>query len=366
MLIDPIGFLLKCPDTEAFPIDANAIHYLVSKKYIPLPAITRDEIWDRSKADFFAKAATVIQSAWLIIGSIGRVASRLPISPLETFTLAFIVSTVMSYFFWWRKPQNVETPVIVACEHTMAKIRSDAGLTEDSWEYSPTEFIEREHKKWKRRTIFEVSQSPLRNCMPDLEQGTSSSGSALSVAEKPSRVDSEKTLASTVSEKQLPLRMYDDSILPGGLAPLILLSVALPSMVHSAIHLLGWNFQFPTYTEKQLWRISAVVLNAMAAVTVGGVRVLAILGYKGRFNLIYIWVNNPIEDAQEQEQDTNKNDTETRWWKRLSIWDALLTLATVSLLVARFFIIAEVIISFRRLPKNVFVTVNWADFIPHV
>jgi hypothetical protein len=59
-------------------------------------------------------------------------------------------------------------------------------------------------------------------------------------------------------------------------------------MIHSAIHLLGWNFEYPTYAEKILWRTSSLVLNVMAGITVGGVRALTVMGYKGRFNLIYM------------------------------------------------------------------------------
>lgn len=371
------GFLLKCSDMDAFPLDAHAVHYLVSREYIRLPSITRDEVWDRSKADLFAKAATIIQSAWLIIGSIGRAASGLPLSPMETFTLAFIVSTIMSYFFWWRKPQNVETPVTVFSEHTMADIRKDAGLSVDGWKKSPMEFIEMEHKRWKRRTIFDTYSSPSLKRLQDLEDKPGSLASTLSVASPISPTStmmspastfaSDKTLLPTVEEKKPPPRIYDDAILPCGLTPLVLLSVALPSMVHSAIHLLGWNFEYPTHAEKQLWRSAAVILNVMACITVGGVRALTILGYQGRFNLIYIWVNNPAPAADADEKNESASQTpETRWWKRLSFWDAFLTFGTFSLLLARFFIIAEVLISFRALPKDVFVTVNWTDYLPHI
>ena len=343
-----------------------------------------------------------MQSAWLIIGSIGRTAAGLPISPMETFTLAFIVSTVMSYFFWWRKPQNVETPVIICCEHTMAEIRRVAGLAEDSWTKSPTEFIDIEHKRWKRRTMFDVSASSSRQRLPDPEASPSPLASTISVSSPTNTVASDitlfptaslrtgtaasdksispivsqrmdtaatdKTLLPTVSEKALPPRIYDDSILPCGLTPLVLLSVALPSMVHSAIHLLGWNFDYPTYTEKIMWRSAALVLNVMAGITVGGVRVLTVIGYKGRFNLIWIWVNNPVPDAQTdaKQDDSASQATKSSWWRNVSFWDVVLTICTLCLLLARFFIIAEVLISFRSLPKDVFVTVNWVDFIPHV
>jgi hypothetical protein len=293
---------------------------------------------------------------------------------METFTLAFIVSTIMSYFFWWRKPQNVETPVTIFSEHTMADIRKDAGLRDEPWKKSPMEFIDMEHKRWKRRTIFDTPSSPSLKRLADVEITAESVASTVSVASPTSPAStvmtpastfaSDRNLLPTIEEKpQFPPRVYDDAILPCGLTPLVLLSVALPSMVHSAIHLLGWNFDYPTYTEKQLWRSAAIILNVMAMITVGGVRALTILGYQGRFNLIYIWVNNPNPTTQDEKRD---QPPETRWWRRLSFWDAFLTFGTISLLVARFFIIAEVLISFRSLPKNVFITVNWVDFLPHV
>lgn len=383
LLIDPSGFLLKCPDMDAFPVDADTIHYLVQREYIKLPAITRDEVWDKSKADLFAKAATVVQSGWLIISSIGRKASNLPISPMETFTLAFIVSTVMSYFFWWRKPQNVETPTIVACEHSMAHIREDAGLGEHMWEKYPTEFIGVEDRKWRRRAMFDsagasvigrsadvedtaipISSTPVI-VVPDESEDLSQSKSCKSSSkDTPIRVDTDNTIVAEARVRQLPSRIYNDSILPAGLTPLVLLSAFIPSVAHSAIHLLGWNFEYPTHEEKLLWRCAAVVLVTMGAISSVGIRAFTQSGYKGRFNLVFIWVNS--DSLQSSGDGGGSKGSKRSFLGRLELGDIFLTFTTVCLLLARFAIITEVIISFRSLPKDVFVTVNWTDFLPHV
>ena len=48
---DSGGFVLKAPDAPAFPVTARQIQYLVEKKYMDVPDISEDEIFDKSKAD---------------------------------------------------------------------------------------------------------------------------------------------------------------------------------------------------------------------------------------------------------------------------------------------------------------------------
>src|SRR5271156_3570535 len=45
---DSGGFMLRSPDSPHFPINAKQVHYLVVNKYLAAPAITRQEIWDKS------------------------------------------------------------------------------------------------------------------------------------------------------------------------------------------------------------------------------------------------------------------------------------------------------------------------------
>ncbi|KAI9652224.1 MAG: hypothetical protein M1831_007133 [Alyxoria varia] len=80
---DSGGFMLQAPDSVEFPVTAQQIHYLVEKKYIPIPNITRNEIWDKSKADLFAKFVAVLQSGWFVIQIVARAIQGLPISLLE-------------------------------------------------------------------------------------------------------------------------------------------------------------------------------------------------------------------------------------------------------------------------------------------
>ncbi len=58
-------------------------------------SITKASIEDCSKADGFSKAFTCVQSSWLIVQSIARVAAGLPIRQLELATMGFVICALI-------------------------------------------------------------------------------------------------------------------------------------------------------------------------------------------------------------------------------------------------------------------------------
>ncbi|KAI1733761.1 hypothetical protein F4680DRAFT_379272 [Xylaria scruposa] len=316
------GFLLQLPGESAFPINAECIHFLASRGYIPVPTITRNEIWDKSKSDLFAKGFALLQIGWIIIQSVARVIDGLSVSPLELFTLAFVASTAMSYFFWWNKPQHVETPTILHCMFPIVKILTDCGIPPDApYIDSPLDFIQDSSRVWERRSCFK-------------------------------EYDLERQVETNSYNKTRLQRIPDDAILPTRLPPNVLAMLVIPSLIHSGIHLLGWNFAYPSSIEQLLWRISAVILASVSAVSVGMVRILATLGYRGRFNLAWVWINVQREEPRNR--------------KLPKSWDIFLGLCILSLVAARSYIIIEAIISLRNLPASVYTAVSWTDFLPHI
>ncbi|KAK3321905.1 hypothetical protein B0H66DRAFT_531268 [Apodospora peruviana] len=443
------GFVLETPDLEAFPINATSVHYLVSRGYIPLPAITREEIWDKSKADVFAKGLALLQSAWIFIQAIARTSQKLPLSPLELFTLAFVISTVMSYFFWWRKPQHVGTPTVLRCETTMSRIRADAGYPDDVlWTDTPMDFVEKSTQHWKRRSVFqnydlergarkmEVTElelpqwngnqgpeslrldtasssifeeprplwfgqrgtdekaliSPLSSRASTLVVSPKTDGKETTDDNKPETAQNEKTgniiteiqVDTTNNKKtgaaeneeddaitrieeetttnpphttthtvttwtQTPARRIpDDSIMAVRLPTKMVVLLLVPSLIHSSIHLAGWNHEFPTQAEQTMWRIAVVMLAAMSSISVGAVRVMGLLGYQGRYNLLWAWVNANADP------------------RRSKVWDVVLGTSTFLLILARLFLIIEVCVSLRQLPAKAYVEVDWTNYIPHI
>lgn len=100
---DSGGFVLQARDSTPFPITAKQIQYLVVSKYMPLPAISRAEIWDKSKADRFAKYIACLQAGWLVLQVVARAVQHLPITLLELSTVALISCTAATFFFWFCK-----------------------------------------------------------------------------------------------------------------------------------------------------------------------------------------------------------------------------------------------------------------------
>ena len=69
-LADMGGLVLKCPDFPAFPIDGSQVVWLVKNGYLDYPEVSMAEIWDKNKADGFARAVTIAQIIVSILKSI--------------------------------------------------------------------------------------------------------------------------------------------------------------------------------------------------------------------------------------------------------------------------------------------------------
>ena len=98
-----------------------------------LPNIDHDKISVKSKSDQIAKTIVVVQAFWMLIQTIARAASGLPITLLELNTFAHVLCAVFMYAIWWEKPQNVAEPLNVYLEPSeaaMMAIASQSVLSE--------------------------------------------------------------------------------------------------------------------------------------------------------------------------------------------------------------------------------------------
>lgn len=69
-------------DFQPIPLTAASLYYLVVSNQIECPTISEAEIWDKSKADTFAKGAALVQSMWLIVQCTARASQGLTVTPL--------------------------------------------------------------------------------------------------------------------------------------------------------------------------------------------------------------------------------------------------------------------------------------------
>ncbi|KAL3442414.1 hypothetical protein BJX65DRAFT_321536 [Aspergillus insuetus] len=91
------------------------------------PRVTEDDIKNQAKSDPLTKAFAILQCMWLIVQSIARTSRGLPLSELELTALAFTLCAFIMYVFWWCKPFDAQRPTRVLCldPETVAQILSN-------------------------------------------------------------------------------------------------------------------------------------------------------------------------------------------------------------------------------------------------
>lgn len=300
---DSGGFLLHAPDSKPFPVTARQIHYLVKHRYAQIPEITQEEIWDKSKADPFAKAVAALQSAWFVLQVIARGVEALPVTLLELSTIAIMTCTGATLFFWFHKPLDAGTPTSLKSELSVADILVEAGnAARKPYRYTPLDFAE--------PLAYTSSELPMSHLWG-------------------------------VQERPLPRIPNDrDSLLHNWKVVLI---ISVPTAAFGTFQLIAWNFVFPTRTEQLLWRYTClgngIILGLGCALEAG-----AIIASKYTVAGLHTF-----------------KDYKLRWPYKL-----LFFIPGILYFCARTIVILEVIISLRALPSGCFVKVGWTSFLPHI
>ena len=296
------GFLLHSPDYISFPITAKQVHYLVKQRYLPVPNITKEEIWDKSKADMFAKIIAGFQAAWLVAQVIARGIKHLSVTLLELSTVALITCTGAALLFWFNKPLNVKTPTNLKLEFSIAEILAQAGDTAEApFQDTPMDFIEGK--------LYTSSQMPFASYWG-------------------------------VQERPLPRIPNDRDSRLHNLR--IILIVAIPTASFSLLHLIGWNFEFPTREEQMMWRWTCISMGI-------------ILGMGCFAEAISIVVDGYTTSAL-----TNLGGYKLHWPSNL-----LFIIPGFLYMSARLIVIVEIVISLRLLPSGCFEVVQWSQLLPH-
>lgn len=173
-----------------------------------LPDISEYEIEDRSKEDGFLRAIAIVQIIWICVQTIVRWVGDLTVTQLEISTFAFAICAVLMYHRSWNKPKGVDIPI------TVFYYSGEAHEIEDQLERSEREVgqsVSGYEREWAMKFVF--SRSP----------------------------------GATVEMK---LSSAEEL---GGVA-----AITISGMIFGGIHLIAWNFVFPTQIEMALWRASAL------------------------------------------------------------------------------------------------------------
>ncbi|KAE9378554.1 hypothetical protein N431DRAFT_329185 [Stipitochalara longipes BDJ] len=302
------GFVLHTRDAPPFPINSKSIFYLVSKGYIQAPSVTSKEIWDRSKRDKFAKGVAVIQGTYLVAEIIARALQSLAISCLELTTLAFLVCTAATYYFWMEKPLDAEVPIHIHMDHSMASVLISAGtVAEKPFVNTPMDFVEQPGwNAWKRHAIF-TNFGGLRG---------------------------------------RPIQRVPNDFVEPPITMKLALLLWFISVLHLSLGVCGWKFTFPTIFEKYLWRCTT--LSLLVLVTFGGLtNVLTVKpGLDYTITTLGIWQTVP-----------KKNTLWRRWALNMPA-----IVASGLYFLGKTIILIEALVSLRLMPESVYHAVEWTQF----
>ena len=316
------GLLLDCPDFPPFPVNSQQTEFLVRNGYLNYPEVKEEAIWDKNKADGFARFLCLVQIAWFAIQAFGRCAQHLALSTFELSTLAFIFCTINTFFFLQHKPLDVETPITLQSTIKLEDILVRAGdQARGRYTETPLDFIRPRTRQTSLvapfwfgvRAVFRWKKG--RGTLPV------------------------KTFTNTDPSPPRGMKIRDTAY------------VNLFALSYFGIHLAAWHFTFPTPIERLLWRTTSLTLLGLLALYLFGTATGTVMA--GR---LARWLF-----------DNNEADNILAVASLLPRWAAILLHFPVIFMyaLARSYIIVEGFVSLRALPKSAYESVNWSNFFPH-
>jgi hypothetical protein len=318
------GFVLHPPDYLPFPVNAHHIHYLVSHHYMDYPVIDRKTLWDKNKADGFVRTITFIQILWFACQCIGRRIQYSIISNLELDTLAIVLCTFPTLYFWLHKPLDVTTPIPLYLKDDILARRILQLADEPNikpFRSTPLDFVRSAPDRYEILDPIMWALEFMFGLGADPDHGPIT------------------TFKNTSRPNPGKVRLIDV-----GVSTMI-------TLMFIGIHFLAWNFEYPTTIERQLSRGACV----------------ALLGCAISFGTLWLLMTWQLSTICRLSGIT-KVHTATQLCKEMHwIFQYALTVSHVGLYgVARLFVIGEAFAGLRALPADIFRNVQWPSFLAHI
>jgi hypothetical protein len=319
------GFVFHARDGDPFPLNATQLHWLVRHKYVEYPKITQKEVWDKSKQDTFTKVITAFQVGYLIIQCTARAAQGLSITTLELNALAIVVCSLMTSYAWLHKPADVQTPIHIFSSHTLEDM-----IGNQSWSLTPLDFVD------ENGPGYSANVQPFMH-LPVIP------------AERPIQ---------RIPNDRFPTNPY-------GTQEYLL---CLATLIFTAIHVAGWNFDFPSSVERVLWRVSSLLLFGIT-VAFWVLETVASWTRLGRWKTLYLYLFNSQQLERHKRRMTQRQQTMVkRSMTELPVMWEFIAITPLAIVygIARLYLIVEAFAELRNVKGSAYVNVEWTNFIPHV
>jgi hypothetical protein len=299
------GFVVKIPSEGSN--HSNYCSFTVEQlldtpSVVGFPTTTAVEIMDKSKTDEFVKAFALAQILWLVVQSAARAIQGLAVSTLEISTICYIPCTVATYYFWWHKPYDVSSVVLLNAADTSRPVAFELELQR--------ELLSRGSNNSENSFL----RTPIAIFKVFLEVYLHESRYA----------DRRKSQTERWSYGNL---------------------LSLTSLAFGGLHCMAWNFDFASLWEKWAWRTSCILIG----VCLPSSWVLTVAGAK--------W----LDLAAKRQRSLKAARTPVRL-----LFQVLQAVCIGLYICARLFLLFEVFFSLRALPASCYNSVDWSQFLPHV
>ncbi|KAF8449455.1 hypothetical protein L210DRAFT_2664031 [Boletus edulis BED1] len=303
------GFVYRDDKGLSRTIKSREFLKLCKANEIGNPIITAKDIKGRSKSDGLGKMILALQLFWFMLQVVVRGSTGLAVTLIELDTVCMAVLSLLVILFWWDKPLRPDCPYILYYSPPGVELYPRAqSVLSNAWKSDPgclstlmSYFI----RMWKTRSAT----------------GDEETAALVDKNDKPPDSKS-RSLADRIDEDDVTyVSLFFTWTMLGGL------------------HLIAWNFDFPTETEKILWRVASLALAGSP---------LAVLGVVGLGRVVENHLNGWVE----------------KWVETVLV--AFITSVYILSAASRLLLVALMLASLRALPCSAHQTVSWTAYIPHL
>ena len=138
-------------------------------KQVARHTLTSEDVEERSNADLIAKIIVTGQVVWFAIAVISRLASHIPVTPLEAHTVVHVGCALVMYLMWWEKPYNVDRSILLTDSKTksIASLLMFRDFLQAGFQQKLDDYERANERYWRNRVVH-ASEEILNGNLPPM------------------------------------------------------------------------------------------------------------------------------------------------------------------------------------------------------